>query len=79
MTWTGELCNFGCGWEQDAGLQMYVRYADVGNCRKKAEQAPRREAIQQEREQNVDVGGVLGQTGGPANPIGKNNYPNSGD
>lgn len=46
--------------------------------RKKAEQAPLREKYEQEKEQNVDVAGVLGQTGGPANPVDKNGYPNSG-
>ncbi|KAL1651335.1 hypothetical protein SLS58_000674 [Diplodia intermedia] len=45
--------------------------------RKKAEQAPMREAIKEERQHKVDVGGVLGQTGGPANPVGKDNYPNT--
>ena len=37
--------------------------------RKKAEQAPMRESIQQEKKEEVDVGGVLGQRGGPANPV----------
>lgn len=46
--------------------------------RKKAEQAPARQAIQQEKQENFDVGGVLGQRGGVANPIDKNNYPNTG-
>ncbi|KAI9657639.1 MAG: hypothetical protein M1821_002815 [Bathelium mastoideum] len=45
--------------------------------RKKAEQAPLREAIEQQRQQNVDVGGVLGQRGGPANPVDQDNYPNT--
>jgi hypothetical protein len=36
--------------------------------RKKFEQAPYREDIKQQRERNVDVGGVLGQRGGPAEP-----------
>lgn len=45
--------------------------------RKKAEQQPMREEIEAEREKNVDVGGILGQRGGPANPVDKNNYPNS--
>jgi hypothetical protein len=36
--------------------------------RKKAEQAPLREGIKQEREKNVDVGGVLGQRSAPADP-----------
>jgi hypothetical protein len=47
--------------------------------RKKAEQAPYREAIQDQRKQDVDVGGVLGQRCGPANPVGKNDYPNTSD
>lgn len=47
--------------------------------RKKAEQAPLREQKKQERQEKVDVGGVLGQRGGPANPVDKGNYPNSGD
>ncbi|KAK0660882.1 hypothetical protein DIS24_g2945 [Lasiodiplodia hormozganensis] len=45
--------------------------------RKKAEQAPLREAIKEQRAHDVDVGGVLGQRGGPANPVDKNNYPNT--
>jgi hypothetical protein len=36
--------------------------------RKKAEQAPQREAIKAERKEKVDVGGILGQRGGPAVP-----------
>ncbi|KAK8162796.1 hypothetical protein IWX90DRAFT_253135 [Phyllosticta citrichinensis] len=40
---------------------------DLG--RKKAEQAPLRDAVKQERKHDVDVGGVLGQRGGPANPV----------
>jgi hypothetical protein len=47
--------------------------------RKKAEQAPYREAVKEGREQNVDVGGILGQRGGPANPVDKNNYPDTSD
>ncbi len=47
--------------------------------RKKAEQAPAREAQQQEDKKKVDVASVLGQRGGPANPVDKGNYPNSGD
>ena len=47
--------------------------------RKKAEQAPLRNEIKQQRESDVDVGGILGQRGGPANPVDKGNYPNSGD
>ncbi|KAK8229551.1 hypothetical protein HDK77DRAFT_76445 [Phyllosticta capitalensis] len=34
--------------------------------RKKAEQAPLREAVKEERARGVDVGGALGQTGGHA-------------
>lgn len=45
--------------------------------RKKAEQASAREEIKEQRAQNVDVGGILGQRGGPANPVDKDNYPNS--
>jgi len=44
--------------------------------RKKAEQAPAREAIKEERQKAVDVGGILGQRGGPANPVDKDGYPN---
>jgi hypothetical protein len=45
--------------------------------RKKAEQAPRREEVQQQEKEKLDVGGILGQRGGPANPVDKGNYPNS--
>lgn len=34
--------------------------------RKKAEQAAAREDVQQSREENFEVGGALGQEGGPA-------------
>jgi hypothetical protein len=34
--------------------------------RKKAEQAEAREAVQERRQKQVDVGGALGQEGGPA-------------
>lgn len=44
--------------------------------RKKAEQAPLREAVQHEKEESFDVGGILGQRPGPANPVESNNYPN---
>ncbi|KAK3713485.1 hypothetical protein LTR37_008443 [Vermiconidia calcicola] len=47
--------------------------------RKKAEQAPAREKEYAKQEKDLDVGGVLGQRGGPANPVDKGNYPNSGD
>lgn len=46
--------------------------------RKKKEQAPAREAIEAEKQKEVDVGGVLGQRGGPANPVDKGGYPNGG-
>lgn len=46
--------------------------------RKKAEQAPARQAVEAEKERKVDVAGVLGQTGGPANPVDKDGYPNAG-
>lgn len=36
--------------------------------RKKAEQAPAREAMKESRAENVDVGGVLGQRSAPAAP-----------
>lgn len=36
--------------------------------RKKAEQAPLREGIKEEKEKKVDVGGVLGQRSAPADP-----------
>jgi len=39
--------------------------------RKKAEQAPAREKVQEEKKENFDVGGILGQRGGPANPVDK--------
>lgn len=47
--------------------------------RKKAEQAPAREAIKEQKKEEVDVGGILGQRGGPANPVDNangGNYPN---
>lgn len=37
--------------------------------RKKAEQAPAREAVQEKKQKDFDVGGVLGQRGGAANPV----------
>ena len=37
-----------------------------------------REAIQEQRKENVDVSGVLSDRGGPANPVDKRGYPNSG-
>jgi hypothetical protein len=53
------------------------RRSDTLN-RKKAEQADARNAIKEEKAGNFAAGGAAGQTGGPANPVGKNNYPNSG-
>ncbi|KAK5132776.1 hypothetical protein LTR08_008661 [Meristemomyces frigidus] len=44
--------------------------------RKKAEQAPAREKVQAEEKKEFDVGGILGQRGGPANPVDKEGYPN---
>jgi hypothetical protein len=52
-------------------------YTDKLN-RKKAEQADARNAIKQEKAGNFAAGGAAGQSGGPANPVDKNNYPNSG-
>ncbi|KAH6637854.1 hypothetical protein C7974DRAFT_411313 [Boeremia exigua] len=46
--------------------------------RKKAEQQEAREAIKQDRAGAARDGGLAGQTGGPANPVGQNNYPNGG-
>lgn len=46
--------------------------------KKKAEQAPAREAIEAQKQKEVDVAGVLGQRGGPANPVDKGGYPNAG-
>lgn len=45
--------------------------------RKKAEQKEARAEIKASRQENVDVGGILGQRGGPANPVDKGGYPNS--
>ena len=50
--------------------------------RKKAEQQEAREQIKGQRQENTEVGGALGQTGGPANPVDNprlgGNYPNTG-
>jgi hypothetical protein len=46
--------------------------------RKKAEQADARNAVKQEKANNFAAGGAAGQSGGPANPVDKNNYPNTG-
>ncbi|KAK6002678.1 hypothetical protein QM012_001428 [Aureobasidium pullulans] len=45
--------------------------------RKKAEQKEARDEIKAQKKEEVDVGGVLGQRGGPANPVDKGGYPNS--
>lgn len=37
--------------------------------RKKSEQAPMREAAQENQKKDIDVQGVLGQRGGSANPV----------
>jgi hypothetical protein len=37
--------------------------------KKKAEQAPAREKIEAEKNEKVDVAGVLGQRGGPASTV----------
>lgn len=46
--------------------------------KKKAEQRPARQAVEAEKQKEVDIGGILGQRGGPANPVDKDNYPNTG-
>jgi hypothetical protein len=46
--------------------------------RKKAEQQEARDQIKGQRQAAVNVGGALGQTGGPANPVGQEGYPNGG-
>jgi len=50
--------------------------------RKKAEQQHAREQMKAQRHENANVGGMLGQTGGPANPVDNEdqggNYPNTG-
>ncbi|GAM84190.1 hypothetical protein ANO11243_021830 [Dothideomycetidae sp. 11243] len=50
--------------------------SDLG--RKKEEQAASREDVGRRREEDVDVAGALGQSGGPANPVDQGGYPNSG-
>ncbi|KAH9814273.1 hypothetical protein Tdes44962_MAKER05710 [Teratosphaeria destructans] len=45
--------------------------------RKKREQAPMREEMKQRKGEEFSVGGILGQRGGPANPVEQGNYPNS--
>lgn len=52
---------------------------EAGLERKKAEQAGQREEVVQRKREEVDVAGVLGQRGGPANPVdNEQGYPNSG-
>ena len=46
--------------------------------RKKREQAPLREKRKEEGQSEVGVGGGLGRRGGPANPVDKGGYPNTG-
>lgn len=46
--------------------------------RKKAEQQEARDKIRSERQAGAGVGGSLGQTGGPANPVDQAGYPNGG-
>ncbi|KAK5117677.1 hypothetical protein LTR62_005100 [Meristemomyces frigidus] len=45
--------------------------------RKKEEQREAREEVQSKENKEFDVGGVLGQRGGPANPVDKGGYPNA--
>ena len=66
LTWIGKLLS-----EHNEAMTDNWR-------RKKAEQAEAREAIKQQKSENTAVGGDLGQRGGPANPVDKDNYPNSG-
>lgn len=42
-------------------------------------QSPAREAMKQVRKENVDVGGILGQRGGPAMAVDQDSYPNTSD
>lgn len=46
--------------------------------RKKAEQAPARDEVQSQQWKDLDEGAILGQKGGTANPVDKNNYSNTG-
>jgi hypothetical protein len=57
---------------------MALDYLLISYYRKKAEQAYARNAIKQDKQNAFEAGGAAGQTGGPANPVDKNNYPNSG-
>lgn len=63
---------------ESAGAQGKEQGMESDLDRKKAEQAPAREQAKAEKAENFDVGGVLGQRGGPANPVDKKGYPNSG-
>ncbi|KAF2146828.1 uncharacterized protein K452DRAFT_283033 [Aplosporella prunicola CBS 121167] len=74
----GEVWDAVEGQGKGAGASGMERDLAADLDRKKAEQAPAREAIKAERAHDVDVAGVLGQRGGPANPVGKDGYPNTG-
>jgi len=58
-------------------VEVDVIKANTWN-RKKAEQADARNAIKQSKGEGFAAGGAAGQSGGPANPVDKGNYPNSG-
>ncbi|KAF2172536.1 hypothetical protein M409DRAFT_50219 [Zasmidium cellare ATCC 36951] len=47
--------------------------------RKKAEQAGAREKVKEEKREGFDVGGVLGQRGGPAEAVGKGGVSEFGE
>ncbi|KAK4545684.1 hypothetical protein LTR36_002638 [Oleoguttula mirabilis] len=64
--------------EESAGAKGSEQGLESDLDRKKAEQAPARERVQAEEQKNFDVGGLLGQRGGPANPVDKKGYPNGG-
>jgi hypothetical protein len=51
------------------GASGHERGLETDLDRKKAEQAPAREKIEQEKQREVDVGGILGQRGGPASTV----------
>jgi len=55
--------------ENKAGASGAEQGMETDLERKKREQAPAREANKEKRGSDVDVGGVLGQRGGPANPV----------
>ncbi|KAK7182078.1 hypothetical protein DPSP01_008244 [Paraphaeosphaeria sporulosa] len=46
--------------------------------RKKAEQQEARDQMKSQRQAGASMGGALGQTGGPANPVDQGGYPNGG-